>query len=329
MPDAAPQLSDQLLSEIKQNFAPNEACVKRVFHGRGKAFEGLEQLNIEWYPPYLLVQNFGDALDDAMQAALLSLHADYPALEAILVQQREWPEFKTYHLVPTGEQIAPTGEQIAPTGEQSTLELPIATQCALSDQLECAISLGKNRNTGAFLDMRAGWHWVQSQAQGQRVLNLFCYTGVFSLFALAGGASQVDNVDMAANVLKIAQRNHQKNRLHDGKTAFYKRDILKSDRWFENREPYDLIIIDPPPYQKKAFRGWSDYTKLLKTCRQSLAEGGTLFACLNNPQVTLDEFITDLRQLFPDATSIERIERAPEIRELDNTKGLKTVAVTF
>lgn len=315
MSDSALHLSAQLLREIKQNFAPNEAYVKRVFHGRGKAFAGLEQLNIEWYPPYLLVQNFGDALDDDMQAALLSLHDEYPALEAILVQQREWPEFKTYHLVPAGE--------------QSALALPIATQCALSEQLECAISLGKNRNTGAFLDMRAGWHWVQSQAQGKRVLNLFCYTGVFSLFALAGGASQVDNVDMAANVLKIAQRNHQKNRLHDGKTAFYKRDILKSDRWFENREPYDLIIIDPPPYQKKAFRGWSDYTKLLQTCRQSLAEGGTLFACLNNPQVTLDEFITDLRQLFPDASTIERIARAPEIRELDNTKGLKTVAITF
>ena len=64
-------------------------------------------------------------------------------------------------------------------------------------------------------------------------------------------------------------------------------------------------------------------------CRNSLAEGGTLFACLNNPQVTMQEFKTDLEALFPDAKKIESVERAEEIRELDNSKGLKTVAITF
>ena len=301
-----------LTSEIQNNLIGSSQHVKRVFHGRGKAFPGLERLNIEWYPPYLFVQNFGDPLDHDTEEALISLQSSIPELKAILVQAREWPDFITKVLWSSDE-----------------LSLPISDWSRLSEELICEVSLGKNRNTGAFLDMRAGWHWIQANSQDKRVLNLFCYTGVFSLFALAGGAQQVDNVDMAANVLKIAQRNHQKNQLHDGKTAFYKRDILKSDRWFESRDPYDLIIIDPPPYQKKAFRGWVDYTKLLQTCRQSLAPNGVLFACLNNPQVSLSEFITDLNTLFPDAKSIERIDRAPEIRELDNTKGLKTVAVQF
>lgn len=314
-------LAQTLLTEIDSHLAASLSHCRRVFHGRGKAFDGLAHLNIEWYPPYLFVQNFGEPLDQMLSSALQSLQTKYSEIEAILVQAREWPDFKTDVLPP------PSGDNTEQ--EAPDIELPISGRAALTDTLHCEISLGKNRNTGVFLDMRAGWHWINQNAQDKRVLNLFCYTGVFSLFALEGGAVQVDNVDMAANVLKIAQRNHQKNGLHDGKTAFYKRDILKSDRWFESREPYDIIIIDPPPYQKKAFRGWVDYTKLLKTCRQSLAEGGKLFACLNNPQATMDEFITDLKQLFPDAKAIIAVERAPEIRERDNTKGLKTVVIEF
>ena len=301
-------LKEELLSHL--NASPNYA--RRVFHGRGKAFPGFEHLNIEWYPPYLFVQNFSPELNEELGTALKEVFDATPAMQAVLVQSREWPEFKTEVLL-----------------SRAPLELPVSEWTPLSEGLVFESSLGKNRNTGVFLDMRAGWDWIQNHAQGKRVLNLFCYTGIFSLFALKGGATQVDNVDMAANVLKIAQRNHQKNQLHDGKTAFYKRDILKSDRWFESRTPYDVIIIDPPPYQKKAFRGWRDYTQLLNMCRSSLAEGGTLFACLNNPQVTMQEFTTDLGALFPDAKAIESIERAEEIRELDNSKGLKTVAITF
>lgn len=301
-------LKEELLSHL--NASPNYA--RRVFHGRGKAFPGFEHLNIEWYPPYLFVQNFSPELNEELSTALKEVFDATPAMQAVLVQSREWPEFKTEVLL-----------------SRAPLELPVSEWTPLSEGLVFESSLGKNRNTGVFLDMRAGWDWIQNHAQGKRVLNLFCYTGIFSLFALKGGATQVDNVDMAANVLKIAQRNHQKNQLHDGKTAFYKRDILKSDRWFESRTPYDVIIIDPPPYQKKAFRGWRDYTQLLNMCRNSLAEGGTLFACLNNPQVTMQEFTTDLGALFPDAKAIESIERAEEIRELDNSKGLKTVAITF
>ena len=93
--------------------------------------------------------------------------------------------------------------------------------------------------------------------------------------------------------------------------------------------PYDLIIIDPPPYQKKSFRGWQDYEKLLHRCRACLTEKGCLFVCLNNPQVTSQEFTAKLDTIFPDAINIENIETAPEIKEANPAKGLKTVAVYF
>jgi len=301
---------DQLFSLLQERIEANTVC-RRIFHGRGKRYEGYERINIEWYPPYVFVQNFGDDLPSDLESALRLLFERLPNIEAILIQSREWPDFVTTPLLSRKE-----------------LTLPLIFSGALSDTLTCEVKLGANRNTGVFLDMPAGWQWVRDHSEGKRILNLFSYTGVFSLFALDGGAKHADNVDMAANVLKIAQRNHQQNKLHDGKTAFYKRDILKSGRWFESREKYDLIILDPPPYQKKAFRGWQDYLKLLQHCQHALAEGGTLLCCLNNPNVTLDEFAHDLQQYFNGNASLEVIPRAAEIEELDPEKGLKLIAVT-
>ncbi|KZZ76445.1 hypothetical protein A3767_20805 [Oleiphilus sp. HI0133] len=283
---------------------------QRVLHGRGKRYEALERINIEWYPPYLFVQNFGDALPEQLRIALEHVFDALDTVEAILIQSREWPDFVT-----------------SVFASRNPLELPLIFPGMIDDGLHCEIKLGKNRNTGVFLDMRAGWFWVKAHSHNKRVLNLFSYTGVFSLFALHGGARRVDNVDMAANVLKIAQKNHQSNQLHDGCSAFYKRDILKAQRWFESREPYDLIILDPPPYQKKAFQGWKDYLKLLDHSRHALAEDGTMLCCLNNPQISIDEFKHDLSQHFGDHADLEVIERAPEIEELDNSKGLKLIAV--
>lgn len=301
-----------LKAELQTNFNQFRTQAARVFHGRGKYFEGHDGLNIEWYPPYLFVQNFSSSLTETQTQALAEIFDDNQEIGAILVQSREWPEFKTEIFK-----------------QRAELELPLEQWSPLQQGIEIEVKLGKNRNTGVFLDMRAGWDWIQQASQGKTVLNLFSYTGVFSLFALKGGAQRVDNVDMAANVLKIAQRNHQHNELHDGKTAFYKRNILKSDRWFESRQPYDLIIIDPPPYQKKGFHGWSDYQKLLRLCRSSLAESGILFTCLNNPQVTIDEFQTSLTDMFPDLQKIEVIKTGAEIKEKDAKKGLKTIAIYF
>lgn len=301
-----------LFTEICSNLEAQPNFASRVFHGRGKNFEGHEALNIEWYPPYLFVQNFSDVLTDEQTSDLKAIFDKYDYINAILVQRREFPEFKTEVLV-----------------AREPLDLPIEHWVNLSDNIQCEVKLGKNRNTGVFLDMRAGWHWLQERAKDKNVLNLFSYTSVFSLFALDGGATKVDNVDMAANVLKISQRNHQHNDLHDGKTAFYKRNILKSDRWFESRTPYDIIIIDPPPYQKKGFHGWKDYEKLLAHCKTCLADKGVMFTCLNNPTVSIEEFTTSLKLAFPEAKQLEVIDTANEIKERDEGKGLKTVAVHF
>jgi len=301
-----------LINEITNNLTIFPEQAARVFHGRGQNFAGYEKLNIEWYPPYLFVQNFSEALDQAIEVELKALFQTQLQIDCIVIQNRTRPELSSYILC-----------------ERTANELPITLWTNLSAELSCQVTLGKNQNTGVFLDMRAGWDWVKRHADDKNVLNLFSYTGVFSLFALAGGANRVTNMDMAANVLKTAQRNHQKNSLSNGQSTFYKRDILKSAQQYSKMGPYDLIVIDPPPYQKKSFRGWQDYEKLLKRSRACLTGKGCLFVCLNNPQVTSQEFIIKLHTIFSDAISIENIATAPEIKEKNTDKGLKTVAVYF
>lgn len=303
-----------MINEINNNLAICPEQASRIFHGRGHYFPGYENINIEWYPPYLFVQNFGETLEPEIEKELEQLFSVQTKVECIVIQNRTRPELSSYILC-----------------DRSTKKntLPLVFWSKLSPELSCQVTLGKNQNTGVFLDMRAGWSWIQEHANDKNVLNLFSYTSVFSLFALTGGANKVTNMDMAANVLKTAQRNHQKNDLSSGKSAFYKRDILKSAQQYAKMGPYDLIIIDPPPYQKKSFRGWQDYEKLLKRCRTCLSENGHLFVCLNNPQVTSEEFITKLQAIFPDAKKVESVATATEIKEQNSSKGLKTIAVYF
>ena len=308
-----------MIEEITNNLAIFPEQAARVFHGRGQSFSGYEKLNIEWYPPYLFVQNFSEALDQAIEIELRALFETQIQIDAILIQNRTRPELSSYLLCERNQDL----------NIKTPSELPFTLWANLAADLSCQVTLGKNQNTGVFLDMRAGWDWVKHHANDKNVLNLFSYTGVFSLFALAGGANKVTNMDMAANVLKTAQRNHQKNDLSSGKSAFYKRDILKSAQQYSKMGPYDLIVIDPPPYQKKSFRGWQDYEKLLNRCRACLTEQGCLFVCLNNPQVTSQEFIAKLQAMFPDAKKIENVATAPEIKEENTDKGLKTVAIYF
>ncbi len=312
-PDAAILSADILYTEILDNLARYPQTAARVFHGRGKAFSGWENLHVEWYPPHLIIQNFDETLTPEARQVFAELFATQTRIQSILHQHRQWPDTSTEIL----------------HQRETALSLPLSYYCPVADDLQVQISLGKNRNTGLFTDMRAGWHWVRAHSAQAKVLNLFSYTGVFSLFALAGGAAQVDNVDMAANVHKVAQRNHEINGFNQGKATFIKRDVLKSERWFENRAPYDLIILDPPPYQKKAFHGWPHYQKILQSCRQWLAPQGQLLLSLNHPMTLAHEFLADLQTTFPEALQFELIETAVEIRERDAGRGLKLVAVSF
>src|SRR3546814_21000772 len=101
--------------------------------------------------------------------------------------------------------------------------------------------------------MRYVRRWVQEQAQGKRVLNLFAYTCGFSVAAIAGGAEHVVNLDMASAALTRGRENHRLNGHDLSRVSFLGHELFKS--WGKVRKlgPYDLIIIDPPSFQQGSF----------------------------------------------------------------------------
>lgn len=137
-------------------------------------------------------------------------------------------------------------------------------------------------DTGLFLDHRNTRVWVRSEAQDKRVLNLFSYTGAFSVQAAMGGAIRVDTIDMSHTYLAWAQKNMEKNGFTDeSRFRYLREDILQ---WLPGplKEYYDIIILDPPTFSnskkmKDILDIQQDHVQLIKRTLQALKPDGVLY----------------------------------------------------
>jgi len=154
------------------------------------------------------------------------------------------------------------------------------------------VNLHGYQDTGLFLDHRLTRQWFRKLSQGARVLNLFCYTGSFSVAAAAGGAEQVTSIDLSNTYLEWARRNFVHNQLDLEKHRFLQGDVLA---WVESAgTDYDLILCDPPSFSNsKRMQGVFDvqtsHLQLLLKLQSLLnAQGQILFSC-NDRRFRLDE----------------------------------------
>jgi 23S rRNA (cytosine1962-C5)-methyltransferase len=137
---------------------------------------------------------------------------------------------------------------------------------------------------GLFLDQRQQRLWVQRNSAGKRVLNLFCYTGGFSVNAVQGGAEEVISVDSSSSALDWAKENISHNGLNTRRMKLWKDDVrLVLQRQMRRGERYDLIICDPPSFscgKGKAFSLAKELPALLSGCAELLSpQGQLLFSC--------------------------------------------------
>jgi len=145
------------------------------------------------------------------------------------------------------------------------------------------VNLSDYLDSGLFLDHRLTRARIREQAKGKRFLNLFCYTGSFTVYAAAGGAARTTSVDLSRGYLDWAERNLALNNLGRG------HQLIQADalRWIAQAradERYDLIVVDPPSYSSsKRMRGsfnvQRDHPKLLEQTIALLAPGGSLYFC--------------------------------------------------
>lgn len=246
--------------------APISHQAQRLFHGRSHVDKGYEHIAIDWFSPVILITLYKQvATSELMQLAdkLFSAVAD---CRSVQVQ---------YRYQQTGPIELLVGE-------------PFTKTIVEENSLTYQILLGRARNTGLFLDMKNGRDWVRNNAQGARVLNLFSYTCAFSVAAIAGAATSVFNIDMSRSSLATGRDNHRLNNHDTSSVKFDSLNIFKSFGRIKNNGPYDLLICDPPSFQKGSVDIKQDYKKIIRRIPEFMNPNSLLMLCLNSPDLDTD-----------------------------------------
>ena len=162
---------------------------------------------------------------------------------------------------------------------------------AMENGLKFHVDWLKGQKTGFFVDQRENRHLLERYAKGRNVLNMFCYTGGFSFYAMRGGANLVHSVDSSAKAIDLTNENVELNFPGDARHKAYAEDAFKYlDRMGDQ---YDLIILDPPAFAKhrdalrNALRG---YTKLNAKAFEKIRPGGILFTFSCSQVVNKQDF---------------------------------------
>ena len=162
---------------------------------------------------------------------------------------------------------------------------------ALENGLKFYVDWLRGQKTGFFVDQRENRLLLERYARGKRVLNMFCYTGGFSFYAMRGGAELVHSVDSSAKAIELTNRNVALNFPNDQRHQAFCEDAFK---FLDScGQGYNLIILDPPAFAKhrgalhNALKG---YTRLNQKAFQLIQTGGVLFTFSCSQVVTKDHF---------------------------------------
>ena len=162
---------------------------------------------------------------------------------------------------------------------------------AMENGLKFHVDWLKGQKTGFFVDQRENRALLERYSRGRNVLNMFCYTGGFSFYAMRGGASLVHSVDSSSKAIDLTNQNVELNFPGDARHQAFAEDAFK----FLDRmgDQYDLIVLDPPAFAKhrdairNALRG---YTKLNAKAFEKIRPGGILFTFSCSQVVSKQDF---------------------------------------
>ncbi len=164
---------------------------------------------------------------------------------------------------------------------------------AVENGLRFHIDWLKGQKTGFFVDQRENRSLLERYSHGRSVLNMFCYTGGFSVYALRGGAKLVHSVDSSSKAVELVRANVELNFPAEPRHEAFAEDAF---RFLDDMTvPYDLVVLDPPAFAKhrdavkNALRG---YTKLNARAMEKIAPGGILFTFSCSQAVSKEQFRT-------------------------------------
>ena len=282
----------------------------RFFHGRGGLHPGCEQWALDAFPPVWLLTSFQPASDDELAAVQAALAARWQQIAP--GQPLNWI-YQCRHEGRASTRLmagaVPEPHQVSEHGTHFRVHLQ------------------KGQNHGLFLDMAEGRRWLRAQMAarpGQKLLNLFAYTCAFSVVALQAGAAQVVNLDMSAGALAIGQQNHRLNGIGAG-ASFLPHDLFTTWGKLGRSAPYDLVIVDPPSYQKGSFVVSKDYPRLMRRLSDLLKPGGQALLCLNAPELGPGFLQDAMLAEAPTLRLVERLANPPAFADVSAERSLKVL----
>jgi len=274
---------------------------QRLFHGRGHAYANLSHVNVDWLEPVILITLYQEVEASWLSEQVTQLQTLTDKCQSIQVQYR-CRKFAPCELL--------WGQEIT-------------NLAALEHGLKYHISLGKSQNSGLFLDMRNGREWVKNHSENKHVLNLFSYTCAFSVAALAGHANKVVNIDMSKSSLAKGRENHRLNNQDLTKVIFEGVDIFKSYGRLKKHGPYQLLISDPPSFQKGSVDIGRDYKKIIRRLPEFMSDNSDVLLCLNSPDLTEDFLLAEVAKECPDCIFQYQVHTSEVFKEAHQGKGLK------
>ncbi|MEV9593487.1 class I SAM-dependent methyltransferase [Aliarcobacter butzleri] len=291
------------LKKLIQNNLENKTFeIKRVFHGRGNFYEDFNYLTVDSLNEILFATFFEESSDENEIIKALKDIANAYNYKTFIVQ-------KKYKKDELNEAII---GKIPPF------------YIVVENGLKYKINFF-NKNIGIFLDMKIGREYISSICNDKNVLNLFSYTCAFSVIAINAKAKQVVNVDMAKGALTTGRENHHLNNLDTKKVKFMPYDILKSWNRIKKEGPYDIIIIDPPSFQKGSFAATKDYEKIIKKLPELASENCIVLSCLNAPELDSDFIKQKFEEFAPTFKFEKRLENLKEFITNNEEKSLKNL----
>lgn len=274
---------------------------RRFFHGRGHLHEGLEHINIDWYPPLLLISAYNE-IESVDELKTIIGEADVLSQVGTVILQKRYVKG-------------------APS---STIFGPSQTCCiVIEGELKFEVHPGVQQNAGLFLDMRPLRQWLRLNSEGKNLLNLFAYTCSFSVAALAGGARQVVNVDMSKPSIKWGERNHAINQQDSRAVRSIPHNLFRSWGRIRKYGPYHTIIVDPPSRQRGSFDAEKNYGAVLKRLPQLAHPGADIIATINSPYLNSDFLIHQVQRYAPQCSLYKEIPASPEFKDKFPDKALK------
>ena len=293
--------------EIKEHIQISSQNVtnefKRLFHGRGGLHEGWKHLTIDSIDNILSVALYSEEERENELLEMLKEFISTSRHESIVLQRRYL-------------QGSPSEVVVGELADDLFV---------VENGMKIKLNLLSNKNSGYFPDMKNGREFVRENSKDKSVLNLFSYTCAFSLAAAFGGANKVSNIDMSKGALSTGRTNHHLNELEMKGISFHPYNILKSFSRIKKKGPYDLIIIDPPTFQKGSFEATKDYIKIITKLPQIASTDCTLLACLNSPDLDSEFIIQLVKEWAPSFKFVKRLDNVPEFASIDEDRSLKNL----